>query len=158
MKSLRDNIGSAPMYKRLLIATDGSDLSERAIDQGVNLAKTLGASVVGLHAAPSFRLYAGAMADVTNALEEEYRHSSAERAQVCLGRVEQAAKSAGVDCHSHYTYGEPAHEAILGAAKEHKCDLVVMASHGRGSVGSLLLGSVTQKVLAHADLPVLVVR
>lgn len=146
------------MYKRLLIATDGSDLSERATEHGVELAKALGASVVAFHAAPSFRLYAGSLADVTNALEEEYRHSSAERAQVCLGRVEKACKEAGVDCHTHYMYGEPVHQSILDAVEEHKCDLVVMASHGRGSIGSLLLGSVTQKVLVHAKVPVLVVR
>lgn len=146
------------MYKRILIATDGSELSERAIAQGVALAAAIGASVVGFHCAPEFRLYVGSMADVTNALEEEYRHASAERGQVCLGRVEKAARDAGVGVEVHYMYGEPVHKALVDAIDTYRCDLVVMASHGRGSVGSLLLGSVTQKVLAQSAVPVLVVR
>ena len=146
------------MYKRLLIATDGSSLSERAIEQGVGLAKVLGASVVGFHTVPSLRLYAGGPVGFDNSFEEAYRHSSAKQAQECLERVEQIAEEVGVTCHVHSMYGGLVHQAILDAVKEHQCDLVVMASHGRGRVGSLLLGSVTQKVLAPADLPVLVIR
>ena len=146
------------MYKRILIATDGSERSERAIEQGVALAKALGATVIGLNAAPSFRIYAGSVADITNTMEGDYREAAEERAKVYLAEVEKAAKGAGVPCETHYQYGEPIHQAIIDALGEYDCDLAVMASHGRGSVGSLLLGSVTQRVLAHGEHPVLVVR
>jgi nucleotide-binding universal stress UspA family protein len=146
------------MYKRILIATDGSERSDRAIEQGVALAKSIGASVVGLNAAPSFRIYAGSVADITNTMEADYRNAAEERARIYLEKVEKAAQKAGVPCETHYLYGEPIHQSIINALGEYNCDLAVMASHGRGSVGSLLLGSVTQKVLAHGEHPVLVVR
>jgi nucleotide-binding universal stress UspA family protein len=146
------------MYKRILIATDGSERSDRAIEQGVALAKALGSTVIGLNAAPSFRIYAGSVADITNTLEADYRQAAEERARVYLAEVEKVAKAAGVPCETHYLYGEPIHQSIINALGKYQCDLAVMASHGRGSVGSLLLGSVTQKVLAHGEHPVLVVR
>lgn len=146
------------MYKRILIATDGSELSDRAIAHGVELAKAVGASVVGIHASPSFRIYAGSVADITNTLEREYRDAAEASAKTHLAKIEKAAAAADVPCEVHYKYGDPIHQTILNALGDYDCDLAVMASHGRGSVGSLLLGSVTQKVLAHGDRPVLVVR
>lgn len=146
------------MYKRILIATDGSERSRRAIKQGVALAGQLGASVVGVNAATSFRIYSGIVADIYSLMEADYRHAAEGRARLYLGELQKLAEEAGVSCETSYLYGEPIHQSILNAAKQHDCDLVVMASHGRGSVGSLLLGSVTQKVLAESELPVLVVR
>jgi len=146
------------MYKNILVATDGSERSRRAIKQGVALAKQLGASVVGLNAAASYRIYSGIVSDIYGIMETDYRHAAEARARLYLADVQKAADDAGVACQTCYLYGEPIHQSILNAAKQHDCDLVVMASHGRGSVGSLLLGSVTQKVLAESELPVLVVR
>ncbi|GAB3039220.1 MULTISPECIES: universal stress protein [Oleiagrimonas] len=146
------------MYKRILIATDGSERSERAIEQGVSLAKSLGASVVGLNAMPTYRAFVGSVGDITNTLEDDYRRAAEERSTVILSDLDKAAKAAGVPCETHYLYGKPVHQAIIDATDTYDCDLVVMASHGRGSVGTLLLGSVTQKVLMHGERPVLVVR
>ena len=146
------------MYKRILIATDGSEYSERAIAEGLALAKTLGASVVGVHAAPSLSIYTSRVGDISHSMEDEYRRATEEQSRQVLSRIEQAAGEAGVRCQTHFLYGDPVHRSIIKAAEDNDCDLVVMGSHGRGSVGSLLLGSVTQKVLANDQRPVLVVR
>ncbi len=146
------------MYKKILITTDGSERSERAIAQGLALARALGAEVLAFNAGLNYRVYAGGMADFTFAVEAQYRESCEEQAKALLGAVETAAAKAGVACQTRYCYGEPVHQAILDAAEEGECDLIVMGSHGRGSIGTLLLGSTTQKVLVHGSLPVLVVR
>lgn len=146
------------MYKRLLVATDGSDLSERAVDEAIALAKALGAEVVGVHAAPELQPYVTGVPDLVGPLQEDYRKACAEQAEVILERVEQAARKAGVPSEVHYLFGKPVYESILDAVQRHGCDLVVMGSHGRGSVGALVLGSETQKVLARTRVPTLVVR
>lgn len=146
------------MYKRILIATDGSEYSERAIAEGVALAKSLGAAVVGLNAVPNLRIYAGRVGDISHSMEVEYRRAAEEQSREMLSEIEKAAGEAGVSCQTHFLFGDPVHQSIIKAADDNACDLVVMGSHGRGSVGSLLLGSVTQKVLAHDVRPVLVVR
>ncbi|GAB3039228.1 universal stress protein [Oleiagrimonas citrea] len=155
---LAPTVEEAVMYKRILISTDGSEHSKRAIAQGVTLARSLGASVVGLNAAPSLSIDANKMDDISHSMEVEYRRAVEEQSRAMLSEIEKAAGEAGVSCQTHFLYGDPVHRSIIKAADDNHCDLVVMGSHGRGSVGTLLLGSVTQKVLAHDERPVLVVR
>lgn len=147
------------MYKHILIPTDGSSASRSAIEAGVKLAKSLGARVTGLVAAPPatpimFR----------NRLPSGYdtpRHNEVliERAAAAhLAVIEKAAKAAGVRCSSLTVKSDFPADTILQTAKKAKCDLIVMASHGRRGLRGLLLGSETQKVLAGSTIPVLVHR
>lgn len=140
---------------KILVATDGSDLSRRAIDSAVRLAKALGGTVVGCSATPTYKYHGFGGA----ALETESRFQTqvAAEANEHLAAVETAASAAGVPCELVIREGA-AERVILQTASDHDCDLIVMASHGRGGVSSLLLGSETQKVLAFANRPVLVVR
>jgi nucleotide-binding universal stress UspA family protein len=146
------------MYKRILIATDGSELSSRAVAQGIAVAKAFGASVVGFHARPSAPLlYTGEAAIVVPPeIDEAYERQSVADAEKYLDAVASAARRADVPFRGvHYASGSPA-DAILDVAKKEGCDLVVMASHGRKGIARVLLGSETVKVLTHAACAVLV--
>ena len=147
------------MYKHILIPTDGSKLSQQAIVAGVKLARALGARVTGVFAAPAatpiqFRdhLPAG------YATPRENEVLIARAAAAHLGVIEKAAKSARVRCVCVTVKSDFPADAILGMAKTAKCDLIVMASHGRRGLRGMLLGSETQKVLAASTIPVLVHR
>jgi nucleotide-binding universal stress UspA family protein len=147
------------MYKHILIPTDGSKLSQRAVVAGVKLARALGARVTGLFAAPAatplvYRdlLPVGYGTPQQNAAlikRATLRH---------LAVIERAAKAAGVRCETVCVTDDFPADAILAQAKRRKCDLIFMASHGRGGLKGVLLGSETQKVLTHARIPVLVCR
>ena len=147
------------MYKHILIPTDGSPLARSAIQAGVKLAKKIGAKVTGFYAAPPATPleYKGLLpvgydepVDRARAIEKA--------AQRYLEVVEKAAKAAGVRCKvEHVTNDYPA-DAIIAAAKRNKCDLIFMATHGRGGLRRSMLGSQTQKVLAQSKVPVLVHR
>jgi nucleotide-binding universal stress UspA family protein len=147
------------VYKHILIPTDGSPASERAIAAGVKLAKSLGARVTGFHAAPSAKpvmfgrtsakLYMPAGARATAIARATSRYLSA---------IERAAAAAGVECDTASVTTDFPAEAILDAARRRKCDLVFMASHGRHGLAGVLLGSQTQKVLTHSKVAVLVHR
>ncbi len=147
------------MYKHILIPTDGSTASERAIATGVALARVLGARVTGFHAAPpAVPLVLGKQLAKAY-MSREDRELAIEQAAVrYLGVIARAAAKAGVACETiHVTSDFPA-DAILAAARSRKCDLVIMASHGRHGLAAVLLGSETQKVLTYARIPVLVHR
>jgi nucleotide-binding universal stress UspA family protein len=145
------------MFKQILLPTDGSDLSERAVLAGVSFAKETGAQVVGLTAMPEFHTVTY-KADMLEDTREEFAANSERQAKAWLQVVSDAARSAGVPCSLVQVTTDDPYEAILQAAKERKCDLIIMASHGRKGVKGLLLGSETQKVLVHSDIPVLVYR
>jgi len=147
------------MYKHILIPTDGSPLSRKAIVNGVKLAKALGAKVTGLFAAPPATpvVYRDHL-PVGYMTPQQHAKIIEKAADNYLGVVERVAKRAGVRCECiHVTNDFPA-EAILAIAKKNKCDLIFMASHGRRGLASVLLGSETQKVLTHSKIPVLVSR
>jgi len=147
------------MYKHILIPTDGSALSRKAIVAGVKLAKSVGAKVTGFFAAPpATPVVYKDFVPVDYMTPQEHAELIEKTAAKYLGVIEQAAKHAGVRCRCiHVTNDFPA-DAILAVAKRQKCDLIVMASHGRRGLAGVLLGSETQKVLTHSKIPVLVSR
>lgn len=145
------------MYKRILLPTDGSDASLRAIRHGADFARTLGAEVVVLTATPEFHTFTAdaAMIELTR---DDYQKSTAAQAARLLDEAAAVAREAGVPCASVHVVSDHPYEAIIGTARERRCDLIVMASHGRRGIKGLLLGSETQKVLVHSAIPVLVYR
>jgi len=145
------------MYKHILLPTDGSELSERAVREGIRFAKFIGARLTALHTTPQFYpTQLPAHTIVERAREHEER--SKEHAKRALDAVEQAAREAGVACTALHRVSDSPWDEIIKVATERSCDLVFMASHGRRGVSALLLGSETNKVLTHSKIPVLVCR
>jgi nucleotide-binding universal stress UspA family protein len=147
------------VFKHILIPTDGSEPSEKAIRAGVELAAATGARVTGFFAAPApTPLVYRDHLPVGYLSPDEHEALIRKVSEKYLAVVEQAATNAGVrvDCAS-VTNDFPA-EAILEAAEAYGCDLIFMAPHGHRGLVGLLLGSETQKVLAHSKIPVLVYR
>lgn len=145
------------MFKHILLPTDGSELSLRAVRLGVELARTCGASVYALHVVAPFHTIAY-MAEMLAATEVVYTEEATVRAGQYLAEVQRIATEAGVACAGSYVFDDRPHEAILAAARERHCDLVVMASHGWRGFTRLLLGSEVHKVLLESEIPVLVCR
>ena len=145
------------MYQHLLLPTDGSPLSEKAVRNGLRLARVLGAKVTGFYAMPEFRAfaYSGAIIEDTQAIFEGQALAQAEAA---LGFIKNAAQEEGMVCDTARSTSDRPYEAILEAARDHGCDLIVMASHGRRGIEGLLMGSETQKVLTHGKISVLIDR
>lgn len=148
------------MYTNILVATDGSKLAEKAVKAALGLAKPLGAGVVAFYAYPEYTSPAyGEGAFVGQYMNKsEFRKRHAEFADKLLSEVGGKAKAAGVAFDSVTAEDNAPYEAIIKAATKKKCDLIVMASHGRKGLAGVLLGSETQKVLTHSKIPVLVVR
>jgi nucleotide-binding universal stress UspA family protein len=147
------------MYKHILIPTDGSEVSRRAIAAGVGLAAALGARVTGLYAAPAATpIVYKHFLPVGYMTPERHAQAIKRAAAKYLEIIAQAAKRAGVKCETVSVTSDFPADAILATAKKRKCDLIFLASHGRHGVAAVLLGSETQKVLAHARIPVLVHR
>jgi len=147
------------MFKHILIPTDGSDLSRKAIAGGVALAKAVGAKVTAVFAAPTATpLVYRHFLPVGYMTPQKHAQMIKRTAARYLGVAEKAANEAGVPCETVSVTNDFPADAILAVAKKKKCDLIYMASHGRRGVAAVLLGSETQKVLTHADIPVLVDR
>jgi nucleotide-binding universal stress UspA family protein len=145
------------MLTKMLVPTDGSPLSQKAVDGAIELAKKLGGSLVAMtvvepypyeHMAPHTPIETRAQFDARMQAE----------AQTRLEPAQQAAAAAGVSATTVVKVANSPYEAIIEAAKEHGCDGIVMSSHGRRGISGLLLGSETQKVLTHSTIPVLVLR
>lgn len=145
------------MFKHILIPTDGSELSERAVLAGVSFAKEVAAQVTGVTALPEFRTFT-LDSDMIETTEDEYLAASERRGDKFLATIVDAARVAGVTCNTVLARSDRPAEAILQTARERGCDLIIMASHGRHGIGSVLLGSETQKVLVQSAIPVLVYR
>jgi nucleotide-binding universal stress UspA family protein len=147
------------MYTNLLIATDGSKLSAKALAHAISLAQAVGSTLTVFYAAPDYPMPAYADGVVYEPVSRrEYAKLAADDAQKILDAAATKAEAAGVVCKTAYAIAAAPWEAILAAAKKHKCDAIVMASHGRRGISAVLLGSETQKVLTHSKLPVIVVR
>jgi nucleotide-binding universal stress UspA family protein len=147
------------MFKKILIPTDGSALSRKAVRAGVRLAKELGANVTAYYALEMFQPYVyGDGTVIDSATLNAFERRAREQGQKYLAEVEKAAKAAGVRCETAMTKPATPYQGIVDAARRQKCDVIFMASHGRGEFASLILGSVTQKVLAKSKVPVLVYR
>jgi nucleotide-binding universal stress UspA family protein len=147
------------MYTNLLVATDGSKLSEKAVVHGIGLAKAVGAKVTAFYAAPDYPdpTYSEGIIYETIS-RKDYAAMAAADAEKVLAKVAKKAEAEGVKCDTRYALSRAPWEAILAAAKKNKCDVIVMGSHGRGGLAALFLGSETQKVLAQSKLPVIVAR
>lgn len=141
------------MYKHILIATDGSDLSGHAIQHGIALAKSVGARVTVVTVTEPF--YPSAF---DRKIVEQYKNHVASLATKHLDIAKQAADAAAVTCDLIRLEHELPYKAIIESAETRKCDAIVMASHGRSGLSAIVLGSETVKVLTHSTIPVIVVR
>ena len=153
------------MYRRILVSTDGSDLSAKAVSEAVKLARCSGAELVAFHAMPSFMpSYFTEATLVTPTAREHVGSQQAFEARTdgtataILDAVTAEAAAAGVKVQHARERNDSPSKAIIKAATDLGCDCVVMASHGRRGLEGLLLGSETVKVLTHSTIPVLVVR
>jgi nucleotide-binding universal stress UspA family protein len=147
------------MYKRILVATDGSSLSKKAVANAIALAATCGAELVALKVVPRYpqTYFEGSIplsAAEIGRIEKQWADAATEN----LAAVQKSATGKGVTCKGVTVKSDVVSDAIIAAAKKHKADLIVMASHGRKGIKRLLLGSETQQVLTHSHIPVLVLR
>jgi nucleotide-binding universal stress UspA family protein len=147
------------MYKRLLVATDGSELSNKAVNSAIDLASAIGAEMVALYVVPHYPtnyFEGGISMSPTEVSKTEKKW--AEDGQAIVEKVRQDAAAKGVTANGVTVRSGMVAESILSSAKKHDCDLIVMASHGRKGIQRVLLGSETQQVLTHSTIPVLVLR
>jgi nucleotide-binding universal stress UspA family protein len=147
------------MYQRILVATDGSSLSKKAVNSAIALAALTEAELIALKVVPRYPVsyFEGSLplpAKEIAKVEEQWSES----AQAMVDAVQKAALSKGVKTRAITVKSDIVSDAIIAAAKKYKCDLIVMASHGRRGIKRVLLGSETQQVLTHTQTPVLVLR
>ena len=148
------------IYKHILIPTDGSPLAARGAKAGVKLARALGAKVTAVYVAMPYAstVYGEAALYYAGPSPREHKQFSEKAAKKAFAPIEVEAKKSGVACSTLVVFDWKPWEGILKAARSRKCDVIAMASHGRGGLGGLFLGSETQRVLAHSRIPVLVIR
>lgn len=147
------------MYKRILVTTDGSPLSKKAVRSAVELASVTGAELVALHVVPRYpTAYFEGSATLSHEDIARIESQWADEGMAMVDAVKDQAAQAGVKAKAAIARSDLVAEAIMAAVRKHKCDLVVMASHGRKGLKRLLLGSETQNVLTHSSVPVLVLR
>ena len=147
------------MYKRILVATDGSPLSKKAVSNAIELAAVCGAELVAIKITPRYpqSYFEGSLplsATEVGKIEQQW----ADTAKKVVDGVAKAGEAKGVKVKAVVAKGDIVSDALIAAAKKYKADLIVMASHGRRGIKRLLLGSETQQVLTHASVPVFVLR
>ena len=141
---------------KILVATDGTALSEKAIAAAVQLARATQCALVGFTAVPAYP-YSG-IGESSGVAGADHQARVGAEAGERLAVVEHTAQNAGVECHTSMREDDEPYRGIIETADKHGCGLIVMASHGRRGMQALVLGSETQRVLSHTKLPVLVVR
>lgn len=144
------------MFKHILVPTDGTELSKKAIDGAIDLARTVGARVTAYACLPQYPY--SPYSDVVIELPGDFQTRSEREARLHLQEVEEAAHSVGVTCDSCTSVHPSPYLGIIEAAENRGCDVIFMASNGRRGLGSLLIGSETQRVLTHTKIPVIVYR
>ncbi len=145
------------MYADILIATDGSELAGKAVQDGIALAKRIGAKATVLTVSPPFHIFT----TDTQMIEDtptQYQVRMQKHTEIILVAAASAAHAAGVACETVHVEHEHPYRAIIDTAGSKGCDLIVMASHGRRGISAIVLGSETVKVLTHSKIPVLVHR
>lgn len=145
------------MHSHILVPTDGSELSDEAVQYGITLAKAANARVTGVTVSPPFHAFS-TDPEMIEETVETYRKRMNTVAAQRLDKVSDAAKAAGVNCEVVHAEHEHPYKAIIDIANARACDLIVMASHGRRGISAIVLGSETVKVLTHSTIPVLVHR
>jgi nucleotide-binding universal stress UspA family protein len=148
------------MFKNILMPTDGSEHSERAVERGIELAKLCGAKVTGIHVVPDYQMN---MVFAEGVYQDSVSHEAVEkdsrdRAANFLEFVQRTATAAGVPCETVVVINNHPYDAIVSAANEHGCDLIVMTSRCRRGLASLIMGSEATRVLHRASIPVLTFR
>ncbi|PBN42250.1 universal stress protein [Sphingobium sp. D43FB] len=149
------------MYNRILISTDGSEVGQKGVDHGIALAKALGIEATVVTVTERFPVYSSGVGydlSWSDTVLAEYSDGQKKAADGILASVRQTAERLGVSAETLHVPDAQVAEAIIAAARERNCGLIVMASHGRRGLGRLMLGSKTSEVLAHSEIPVLVVR
>ncbi len=148
------------MYKNILVPIDGSKLSDKAAKEAASLARALGAKLTLFHCAADFPapVYAESAIMAAQITSGQYRKEAVRVAEEVLAKAAAKLASTGLTVDTMHAVNDLPYDAIVGAAAKKKCDLIVMASHGRRGLSGFLLGSETQKVLTHSKVPVLVVR
>ena len=144
------------MFKRILVPTDGSDITGKAISTAIGLAGSLGARLYTISVKEPFPY--SAISEMQPTPPQEFFDAQERIAAKRVQHVVELSQTAGLVCHGHTVEALHPWEAIIDHAKRQECDLLVMASHGRRGVSALLLGSETQKVLTHSKVAVLIVR
>ena len=144
------------MFKRILVPTDGSEITTKAIDTSIELAKAVGAKLYTISVKEPFPY--SAISEMQPTPPQEFFDAQERIAARRVQAVVERSTAAGVPCEAHTVEALHPWEAIIDHAAKMECDLLVMASHGRRGVSALLLGSETQKVLTHTKVPVLIVR
>ncbi|MFO1220683.1 MAG: universal stress protein [Burkholderiaceae bacterium] len=147
------------MYKSLLVPVDGTELAEKAMEQSVDLAKQLGAAIIGFVVEPDMPLpNVGTQPSAYARQRERHEVSTDTHAHALLTRFGERAAEAGVGFSGRHTRSDRVDQAIVDLAAELNCDMIVMTTHGRGAFGELLFGSHTKNVLSKSKVPLLVLR
>lgn len=147
------------MFQNFLVPIDGSELSQQSTNAAISLAAEVSARIVFFHALPNADSSIYGEASLVRTIDPDlFDRVVNERASSVLATAQGAAKAAGVESAGAVAMADEPYDAIIAAAVEHGCDIIVMASHGYRGVKGVLLGSQTQKVLTHSTIPVLVYR
>jgi nucleotide-binding universal stress UspA family protein len=145
------------MFKIILLATDGSALSDLAVGAAIDFAKINGSKIVGMSVVETYGYFP--MTALSGGVDIGAIDESLEvQAHESVDKIASLAAKEGVECETYVLTGLSPYVGILKSATEHGCDGIFMASHGRTGLDKMLLGSVAQKVLAHSTMPVLIYK
>jgi nucleotide-binding universal stress UspA family protein len=146
----------AHMFKHMLVATDGSELSRQAVAYAVSIAAAVNAKITAVYVVQPVHVVV--TAPLPQAISEDFADRLEGQAKAAMVQVEETARKAGLAPNLMTVRADEPHKAVVEAAHAGRCDLIVMASHGHRPVSRFMLGGVTQRVLAESDIPVLVYR